>query len=124
MNIVDSSAWLAYFSDEPNAEHFAPVVEETSNLLVPSICLYEVFRVILRESGEDDAFQAVAAMLQGTVLDLDAGSSLEAAAIGLTEGLAVADSIIYMATLKHDATLWTQDKHFEGKPKVEYRPKR
>ncbi len=23
MNIVDSSAWLAYFADEPNAEYFA-----------------------------------------------------------------------------------------------------
>lgn len=22
MNIVDSSGWLAYFADEPNAEHF------------------------------------------------------------------------------------------------------
>ena len=123
MNVVDSSAWLSYFADEPNAEFFAPVIEDTTSLLVPSICLYEVFRVILRESGEDDAFQAVAAMLQGTVLDLDSNNSLEAAAVGLTEGLAVADSIIYMVTLKHDATLWTQDKHFEGKAKVAYRPK-
>ncbi len=123
MNVVDSSAWLAYFADEPNAEYFSSAIEDLENLLVPTICLYEVFRVILRESGEDKAFEAIGAMLQGMILDLDAEYSLEAAAVGYSENLSVADSIIYTVTLKHDATLWTQDAHFEGKPQVHYRPR-
>ncbi len=124
MNVVDSSAWLAYFADEANAEYFSPAIEDTENLLVPSICLYEVFRVLLRESGEDAAFAAIGAMLQGTVLDLDAEYSLEAAAVGVAENLAVADSIIYTVMLKHDATLWTQNAHFEGKRRVNFQPKK
>ncbi len=62
MNLIDSSAWLAYFADEPTADFFAEAIEDTDFLLVPSVCVYEVFRVIMRERGEDDAFCAVATM--------------------------------------------------------------
>ncbi len=54
-------------------------------------------------------------MHQGTLVDLDAGLAMEAAALGLEEGLAFADSVIYTVAKKHDAILWTQDAHFEGK---------
>jgi predicted nucleic acid-binding protein len=123
MNLVDSSAWLAYFADEPNAGFFAEAIEDTELLIVPSVCLYEVFKVVLRERGEDDAFSAVAAMQQGTVVDLDTTLAIEAAAIGLEEGLAFADSVIFAVARKHTATLWTQDTHFRSKPGVNYRAK-
>ena len=123
MNVVDSSAWLAYFADEPAADFFAPAIEDTARLIIPVICLYEVFRVILREKGEEEAFAAVAAMQQGRVIDLDATLALEAAAIGHEEKLALADSLIYAITQKHSATLWTQDAHFAQKPAVRYRGK-
>jgi hypothetical protein len=71
MNLVDSSGWLAYFADEPAADFFAEAIEDSDLLLVPSVCIYEVFKVVLRERGEDDAFSAVAAMQQGTAIDLD-----------------------------------------------------
>ncbi len=123
MNLVDSSAWLAYFADEPEADFFAEAIEDTDLLVVPSVCIYEVSQVVLRERGEDAAFSAVAAMLQGTLVDLDAGLAMEAAALGLEEGLAFADSVIYAVAKKHDAILWTQDAHFEGKPSVRFRAK-
>ncbi len=123
MNLVDSSAWLAYFADEPTADFFAEAIEETDLLLVPSVCIYEVFRVILRERGEDDAFCAVAAMQQGMVIDLDADLAMEAASVDLEEGLAFADSVIFTIARKHDATLWTQDAHFSGKAGVLYKAK-
>ena len=123
MNVVDSSAWLAYLADERNAAVFAGAIEETDLLLVPNIVLYEVFRVVLREKGEDEAFQVVAAMQQGEVVDLDLELALESAAVGQREKLAMADSVIYAAALKHEAVLWTQDEHFEGKPQVEFRRK-
>ena len=120
MNVVDSSAWLAYFADEPSADFFAPAIEDTELLIVPSVCLYEVFKVILREKNEDQAFLAIAAMQQGKVVDLDADLAIEAAAVGHEEKLALADSIILTIAQKHSATLWTQDADFSGKPGVQY----
>ena len=52
MNIVDSSGWLAYFADEPNAKHFLSPLKDTPALVVPSVTIYEVFKVVLRESNE------------------------------------------------------------------------
>jgi predicted nucleic acid-binding protein len=123
MNLVDSSAWLAYFAGERNAAFFAEAVEDTELLIVPTVCLYEVFKVILRERGEDEAFLAIAAMQQGTIVDLTADLALEAAALGIEEKLAFADSIIYTIAKRHGATVWTQDEHFAGKQDVEYRAK-
>jgi predicted nucleic acid-binding protein len=123
MNVVDSSGWLAYFADEPKADFFAESIEDTDLLVVPAVCIYEVFKVVLRERGEDDAFSAVAAMQQGTVIDLDADLAMEAASVSLEEGLAFADSVIYTIAKKHSATLWTQDAHFSGKSGVQYQAK-
>lgn len=120
MNLVDSSAWLAYFADEPAAGFFAEAVEDRDLLIVPSVCLYEVFKVIRRERDEDAAFTAVVAMQEGQVVDLDTSLALEAAAVGLEQGLAFADSVIYATALRHDALLWTQDAHFQGKHGVRY----
>ncbi len=122
MNLVDSSAWLAYFAGEPNADIFAEAIEDPDFLLVPSACLYEVFKVVLRQRGEDDAFAAVAAMESGTVVDLDAELAMESAALGLEEQLHFADSVIYAIARKRSATLWTQDPHFQGLPGVRYLP--
>jgi predicted nucleic acid-binding protein len=123
MNLVDSSAWLAYLADEGNAAFFAGAIEDTELLVVPTVCLCEVFKVILRERGEDDALQAAVAMQQGTVVDLTSEIALEAAVLGHEEKLALADSIIYAVAKRHDAIIWTQDGHFAGKPNVKYRAK-
>lgn len=123
MNVVDSSGWLAYFADEPSAEYFAAAIENVDELVVPVICVYEVFKVILREKGEDEAFLAFAAMQQGIVVNVDTNVALEAAAVGLRENLAFADGIIYTIAQSYKATLWTQDEHFQGKANVNYTPK-
>ena len=72
MNIVDSSGRLTYFADEPKAKHFLTPLSDSASLVVPRGTIYEVFKVILRESGENEALQAVAAMQKGTVVDLNA----------------------------------------------------
>ena len=63
MNVVDSCGWLEYFADGANAEFFAPAIVNTSELLVPALSLYEVFKRVLQQRGESDALQAVAVML-------------------------------------------------------------
>lgn len=121
MNVVDSSAWLEYFADGPNASFFAPVIEKAADLVVPSLTLYEVFKRILQQRGEDSALRAVAAMQQATVADLDAAIALRAAKISVEHKLPMADSIILATTQVYDATLWTQDADFESLSGVRYR---
>ena len=123
MNVVDSSAWLAYLAGEKNAGYFAAAIEDGASLVVPTICLCEVFKVVLRERGENEALLAVAALQTGKQVDLDSHLALEAATVGHEEGLALADSIIYATARMSGALLWTQDEHFKDKPHVRFRPK-
>ena len=71
MNIVDSSGWLEYFVEGKNAEFFAPAIEDTKNLLVPVICIYEVFKRILQQSYVKRAQTHIGDMKLGTIFDLD-----------------------------------------------------
>ena len=123
MNIVDSSGWLAYFTDEPNAGHFEGPLKDSESLVVPTIAIYEVFKVILRESGENEALQAVAAMQRGTVVPVTATLATLAAKLSLRHGLPMADSIILATARAHEATLWTQDSDFENMSGVRFFPK-
>jgi predicted nucleic acid-binding protein len=120
MNVVDSSGWLEYFANGPNADFFAPAIENTAELIVPTLSLYEVFKQVLQQRGEGDALQAVAAMLQGRVVDLDTDLALSAARLSVAFKLPMADSVILSAAQMHGATLWTQDADFEGIPGLEY----
>ena len=120
MNIVDSSGWLEYFADGPNADFFAPAIENTSNLIVPSLSLYEVFKRILQQRGEGDALQAIAVMIQGAVVDLDLDLALSAARVSVDLGLPMADSVILSTAQAHKAILWTQDADFKGMEGVRY----
>ena len=120
MNVVDSSGWLEYFADGPNAASFAHPVEDLESLIVPSISLLEVFKRVLQQRSETEALRAVATMQQGKVVDLDAELALTAAKLGNDLRLPLADSVIYATARKFDATLWTQDKDFEGLGDVRY----
>lgn len=124
MNLVDSSGWLEYFADGPNADFFAPAIENVSGSVVPSISLYEVFKRVLQQRGESEALQAVAVMQQGAVVDLNAAIALNAASLSVALGLPMADSVILATARAHNATLWTQDEHFKGLENVQYVKKR
>ena len=124
MNVVDSSGWLEYFANGPNADFFAAALEDVEQLLVASLSIYEVFKRVLGQRGEGDALQAVAQMMQGRVLDLDSHLALAAAKLSLDLGLPMADSVILATARVHKATLWTQDADFEGLEGVEYVAKR
>jgi predicted nucleic acid-binding protein len=118
-NVVDSSGWLEYFTDSDRAPLFAPAIEDTENLLVPVISIYEVFKKVLRERGENDALQVASMMQSGQVIELDSALALEAA----RHPLPLADSLIYATAMHHEATLWTQDEHFKDLPNVRFFPR-
>lgn len=113
MNVVDSSGWLEYLAEEPNADFFAPAIEDTGNLVVPVISLYEVFKRVYQQRGEDDALKAVGLMMQGQVVDLDATLALSAVKLSHDISIPMADSLILATARAYQATLWTQDEHFK-----------
>ena len=124
MNVVDSSGWLEYFADGPNARFFAKAIEGTAQLLVPTVSLYEVFKRVLQQRGEGDALQAVALMHQGQVVELSDALALAAARVSVDLGLPMADSIMLATARAQDATFWTQDSDFADVPGVWYVAKR
>ena len=120
MNVVDSSAWLSYFSGDGNAAIFSKPIEKVPELLVPSITITEVFKNVLRQRGEEAALIVTAHMKQGKVIPLDSELAMDAAKFGVLHKLPLADSIIFATAQKYAAVLWTQDKDFEGLHNVRY----
>lgn len=120
MNVVDSSGWLEYFADGPNASFFAAAIEKPAGLVVPTISLYEVFKRVLQQRDHGAALQVVAVMRQGTVVELTEALAVSAARLSVKHGLPMADSIMLATAQAADATLWTQDADFENLPGVRY----
>jgi predicted nucleic acid-binding protein len=120
MNLVDSGGWLEYFADGPNADFFAAPIEDVDNLIVPTLCILEVFKRVIQHRGEAVAFQAVALMQQGSVIDLTVAIALSAAKMGAEIRLPFADSVILATARTSDAIVWTQDADFQGIENVEY----
>ncbi len=120
MNLVDSCGWLEYFADGPAADFYAPALENSEQLLVPTICLYEVFKRVLQQRGEDAAIGAVAVMQQGEVVELDESVALTAARLSHAMKLPMADAIILATAHLRAATVWTQDAHFSGVEGVKF----
>ena len=125
MNVVDSSAWLEYFADGPNAAFFAAAIEDKARLVVPAIVIYEVFKRLLQlQRSETEALMAVAVLQGGRVVDLDTPLALAAARLGADLKLPLADSVVLATARRAEATLWTQDSDFEGLKNVRYRAHR
>jgi predicted nucleic acid-binding protein len=120
MNVVDSSGWLEYFAGGPNATFFSEPIEDTENLLVPTISLYEVFKRILQQKDETEALNKTAFMLLGRVIDLSSPIALHAAKISADTQIPMADSIMLASAREHNAVLWTQDADFDGLEDVNF----
>lgn len=123
MNVVDSSGWLEYFAGGPNADNFFIPLKDTSSLIVPVVTIYEVFKVLLRESTENEAFQAIAAMQGGRVIELTTEIAMNASRLSLQYSLPMADSMILATAKRFGCTIWTQDSDFEKIPGVKFIPK-
>ena len=120
MNIVDSSGWLEFFAEGPNADEFSKPLSDTEKLIVPSISIFEVFKVVLRERDEDAALMAVSLLRQGKVIDLSFELSIQAAKTSYDFKIPMADSIILTTATLYEATVWTQDADFKNFNNVKY----
>lgn len=120
LNVVDTSAWLAFFAGTDNADIFQSPITDTENLIVPSICIYELSKVILRESDEDHLLPVLATLQKGQVVTLDPVLATAAAKNSLHYKLPMADSIIFTTAQQYNALVWTQDNDFQHLPNVKY----
>jgi len=123
MNVVDSSGWLEYLANGNNGYIYAPIIQDTKKLIIPTICIYEVFKRILTQRSEEVALQAIGIMSLGTIADLTREIALESAQLSIEFKLAMADSMILATARANQATLWTQDADFKDIAGVEYFPK-
>jgi len=120
MNLVDSSGWLEYLSDSKNAKNFAEAIENTEELLVSPINIYEIYKKILKEKDENTALQIVGLMRQAKVIDVTSSISIQAAKLSYEKNIPMADSIIYITAIANEAIVWTQDNDFRGLDSVKY----
>ncbi len=120
MILVDSCGWLEYLADGPHAGAYAKTIEKTTDVLVPTVCILEVFTKVLQERGEGPALEPAALMQQGRVAQLDAGLAMNAAKLDSELGLPLADAVILATARAHAAVVLPQDAHFKHLPNVRF----
>ena len=120
MVLVDTSAWIEWLTDSPLADRVAPHLQQLSELAVPTLVQYELFKWATRERDEAVALDVVGLSAQGVVIPLDTNLAIAAADASARFKLAMADAIIYATAGSIEATLVTCDAHFEKLPGVEY----
>ena len=122
MNLVDSSGWLEYFTKGKNAGRFAAAIEDTENLIVSTLNIYEVFKKVISQRDEDAALEAVAIMQQAKVQEVTSSIAMQAAKFSHIFKIPLADSIIYITAVENNSVVWTQDSDFKDMDGVEYFP--
>jgi predicted nucleic acid-binding protein len=120
MNVIDSSGWLEYLTNGANADFFAAPILDCEHLIIPTLCIYEVFKRVLVQFGNERALEAVGNMSAGEIVDVDRQIAIEGAMLSVELKLAMADSLILATAQAYNATLWTQDAHFAGIPDVQF----
>lgn len=123
MHVVDSSVWLEWFVGGENANQYESFLKNCDEILVPVICIYEVYKVLKRETSEEIALTAIGFMKNSYVVPLEENLALLAADISRQFSLAMADSIIYATGIYHKCPIITADADFDGLADVTYIPK-
>lgn len=114
MILIDSSGWVEFFAEGPLAGQYAKFLRDLPEVVTPTIVMYEVFKRIKRDLGEDAGLIAVAAMQKTQVVPLDQTLALSAAELSLTHRLAMADAIVLATARSQHAVLVTSDDDFAG----------
>lgn len=120
MHIVDSCGWLEWFADGKQAQKYEQCLAEVDVILLPVVVLYEVYKVLKREVGEETAILAISYMERSNIIPVDDNLAIKAADISLFHGLSMADAVVYATAKMHEATIYTSDADFKGLPLVQW----
>ena len=123
MNVVDSSGWIEYFIDTANADNFAPAIEKTALLIVPTLSFFEVHRYLSRNADDERRDECLDVMRRGTVIELTTTRAIAASSMAQKHRLAMADAVMYSIAREFNATFWTQDLDYKDLPGVSYHAK-
>jgi predicted nucleic acid-binding protein len=119
--VLDSSAWIEYVQNGPNADEYARVFKgKNVEIIVPSVCIFEVYRSIERIVSMREALAVTMGMQAYVIDELSSDRARQAAAISRAHSLSTADAIIYATAQAFSATLYTQDADFIKLPGVKY----
>ncbi len=116
MVVVDSSGWIEFFSDGPKADAYARFLKEPAKVATPAIVIYEVYKKIKRERGEQMAKLCVAQMEKTRSVPIDQSITLRAADLSLEFSLPMADSLVLATARALGAELITSDTDFQEVP--------
>lgn len=119
--VLDSSAWIEYFTNGKQADVFAEMIE-FGDYVVPSITIYEVYKKFLTLYDETEALNATAHMQKGKVVELTEYLALWAAKLSKDFNLPMADSIILATAYSTGSIVWTLDADFKDMEGVNYFP--
>ena len=123
MILVDSSGWIDFFTDGGNAAKYGSYLEKPSEVVTPTIVLYEVYKLVKRERTEEEALLAAAQIQKTRIVPLSDSLALAAADVSLEFRLAMADSIVYATARAEDAELVTSDSDLRNLPGVTFLPR-
>jgi predicted nucleic acid-binding protein len=118
--VVDSSGWIEFLSSGPRAKPYTAYIARPSELITPTIVLYEVYKRIKRDRGEEAALASVGQLHATDLIPLTETIALLAADVSLHQGLAMADAIIYATALEQGAQIVTSDADLKDLPGVVY----
>jgi len=114
MYIFDSSCWLEYFAGSIHCTQYEKIIQNTDEIIIPTIIIYEVFKKLLLETDENTAISFIAHLRECRIVDIDFNISLDAARISAEKKMPMADSMIFAVSKYHQCILYTHDKHFQG----------
>jgi predicted nucleic acid-binding protein len=117
---MDSSGWIEFFTGGPLAERYAAYFASRYALITPTIVLYEVYKKIKREKGEEMALLCSGQLSAKPVVQLTESIAYLAADLSLRHGLAMADAIVYATARDQEAEVVTGDADLKNLPGVIY----
>lgn len=120
MHLVDTCGWIEWLTDGELANAFAPFLMDTTQLVVPTLVQYELYKWCLRERDEATALSVIGVTENCQVQALDTRTALLAAELATQHKLAMADAVVYATALNRGGVLMTADAHFAGLPNVRY----
>ncbi|MDQ7825873.1 MAG: type II toxin-antitoxin system VapC family toxin [Candidatus Eremiobacteraeota bacterium] len=123
MRVIDSTGWIEYFIAGPHADEYEEYLDDLSTIYTPTIILYEVYKKVKKEKGEENALIAISQLMKTRTVPLDSNLALLAADFSVRHSLPMADAIVYATTIEKNCTLITSDEHFAALDRVIYVPK-
>ncbi len=116
MILIDSSAWIEYFTSDSPHPKVSQGLKELSAVITPTVVLYEVYKKLKKTLSEQHADEAAAQMMKTRIVPLSDSVALAAAEVSLEHSLAMADSIVYATALEFGCKIVTLDNDFRKLP--------